>query len=137
MNLLKICPPDFLARSLFSISLTASSRLAEESAFLSLSSSSIRKYSCQPVKEVQSCFLSRQGPHNMQVKARYGLQDGSGFLISSLVHSCLAAGILTRGPVLRGPCDVNGASYPGTSLLYEFTGIRYCRNGPHVSASRL
>ena len=59
---------------------------------------------------------------SITASARYGLQEGSGMRSSMRVSAPRAAGTRTSGLRLR--CDqaiAVGASYPGTSRLYEFT----------------
>src|SRR5512137_2208175 len=62
---------------------------------------------------------------SMTAKVRYGLQLGSGHLNSALVDFSLPAenlGTLMSAERFRWPQQMyTGASYPGTSLLYELT----------------
>ena len=62
---------------------------------------------------------------SITANARYGLHAGSGLLNSSLKAFSwlgLYIGILMRFDLFSGSQQIyTGASYPGTSLLYEFT----------------
>src|SRR6187402_487769 len=69
------------------------------------------------------CWSMPSSPaRSITANARYGLHEGSGILSSILVVGPLPAGTRTSG--LRFRVDhamAVGASYPGTSRLYEFT----------------
>ena len=68
-------------------------------------------------------FLIPSKPDSIiAAKAKYGLQDGSGFLSSILVDSFFATGILISGDLFFiDQAMFVGASKPDTNLLYEFT----------------
>ena len=68
-------------------------------------------------------FLIPSSPAARQsARTRYGLAVGSGFLNSTLVPFPLDAGILISGLLFFADHAIyTGASYPGTSLLYELT----------------
>src|SRR5258705_10176065 len=69
------------------------------------------------------CFSMPSRPaRRITANARYGLQDGSGIRNSTRVFEPRATGTRTSGlRFLSDQAIAVGASYPGTSLLYEFT----------------
>src|SRR5438093_93348 len=67
---------------------------------------------------------------SIAASARYGLQDGSGIRSSIRVEVPRAAGTRTSGLLFFSDhAMLVGASYPGTSLLYEFnSGLVIAQN---------